>query len=108
MDLTFDYIKRLSLLTPVLLILAIFLMGGGHGWYGPAILLFPFGFIGILYSRSIELHFILLAILQYPLYGLLIDLIRNRKRLKWTLISIVTIHLMLAVSILIFRGENWK
>jgi len=91
-----------------LLLIVVFLMGGGHGMYEPAIWLFPFGFIGILYSHSIELPFILIAILQYPIYGLLLDTIESRKSFKWTMISIVTLHLLLAITILIFRGETWK
>lgn len=108
MELTFIYFKRLSLLTPVLLFLTVFLMGAGHGWYGPAILLFPFGFISILYSRTIELCFIILAIIQYPVYGLMIDLLGSDKSFKWATISIMVLHLILAILILIFRADNFK
>jgi len=91
-----------------LLLIVVFLMGGGHGMYEPAILLFPFGFIGILYSQSIELPFILIAILQYPIYGLLLDITGSRKTFKWTVVTILTLHLLLAITVLMFRGETWK
>lgn len=107
MALTFKLTLKLVLLTPVLLFIAVFLAGGGHGWYEPAIVLFPFGLISILFSRSIELPFVILAILQYPIYGLIIDSIGNRKSIKWTIISIILIHMVLAGVILTLRGENW-
>lgn len=107
MTLNLKWTIRFVLLTPVLLFIAVFLAGGGHGWYEPAIMLFPFGLISILFSRSIELPFIILAILQYPVYGLLIDSIGTRKSIKWTVISIALIHILLAGVILTLRGKNW-
>lgn len=107
MAFTFKWTIKLILLTPVLLFIVVFLAGGGHGWYEPAIVLFPFGLISILFFRSIELPFIILAILQYPIYGLLIDTIGIRKSIKWTVISIALIHIVQAGVILTLRGENW-
>jgi hypothetical protein len=107
MALTLKWTKKLSIWTPVLLFIAILMMGGGHGMFEPAIILFPFGLIGILFSRGIELPFVFLAILQYPIYGLLIDTIGNRASLKWTVLCITTIHIVLAGLILTLRGENW-
>ncbi len=75
--------------------------------FEPAIILFPFGLIGILCSRGIELPFVILAIFQYPVYGLLIDIIGNKKSLNWTIISIATFHIVLSLVILTLRGEKW-
>ncbi len=108
MDVTLKWTKRLFLLAIGLIFIAFLTLGGGHGSYIIAILLFPFGFIGILYSRWIEVPYIILGLIQYPIYGLLIDSFRYRKGYKWILLSIISIHLILAVSILILRGENFK
>ncbi|HEX8334842.1 MAG TPA: hypothetical protein VF622_19615 [Segetibacter sp.] len=42
----YKWTLRLTLLTPPLLFIAILFMGGGHGWFEPAMLLFPFGMVG--------------------------------------------------------------
>ncbi|AKQ44581.1 hypothetical protein TH63_01290 [Rufibacter radiotolerans] len=91
-----------------MVLVALFLAGGGHGWYEPAIVLFPFGLISILLFKIITTPFIILAILQYPLYGFFIDLTEDFKKQKKVIISIVLLHIVLAVLILIFRGSNWQ
>ena len=84
----------LTALTPILLFGVLFLMGGGHGYFEPAIILFPTGLISFSIFDEIILPFIILAIVQFPVYGLLIDKSNNKRR---TLFMILGIHIELAL-----------
>ena len=95
---------RFIYLTPLLLIFAVFLMGGGHGFYWPAIVLFPFGLVSICFFNRIEFPFVLLALLQYPLYGVFMDRLSNRTA---AILTIATVHLILAVIIFLTKGSAW-
>lgn len=77
----------LTILTPFLLLLVIFLMGGGHGYYEPAIVLFPTGLISFSLFDEIIIPFMVLAVIQYPVYGLLIDKSNNKRKILWCIIG---------------------
>lgn len=74
----FQWTIIFSLFTPLLILLAIFFMGGGHGTYKPTIILFPFGMIGTSFQQSITLPFTILGIVQFPIYGYLLDNIKKQ------------------------------
>lgn len=94
----------LALLTPLLLILAVYLAGRDYGLSWPAILLFPWPLIGTLLpnSESITTLMMLVALLQYPVYGFLLDFTKDALRFKRTLATITLIHFSLVVVLLIF------
>jgi hypothetical protein len=77
----------LALLTPFLSIGVVFLMGGGHGYYGPGIVLFPAGLISFSLVGRLEIPFIILAVLQFPAYGLIIDKSNNKHKALWLIIG---------------------
>ncbi|WP_018342184.1 hypothetical protein [Cytophaga aurantiaca] len=79
-------------LTPVLIIACFFLLGGGHGWIEPTIILFPFATIQFIRSSTIDLGFLLAGFFQYPLYGLLIDSFQKKNITK---ILLITLHVIL-------------
>lgn len=108
MNYTFKWFTRSVLLTPIILIVAMILMGGGHGWYEPAIVLLPLGFTTILLTDSLNVASFILAALQFPLYGLMIDIALNKKELKWAVLAIAASHTAIAVSILMFRDDTWR
>ncbi len=54
----------LALLTPFLLMGVVFLMDGGHGYYRPAIVLFPTGLISFSLVGRLEIPYVILSILQ--------------------------------------------
>src|SRR5688500_10527527 len=99
---------RFSLLMPLLLIIAVFLMGGGHGWYQPAMILFSWGMVGTLWQDTIRLTFIITGILQYTLYGLLIDKTDYRVHKKLLTLILIVTHLVLAGLIIINSSEQWN
>jgi hypothetical protein len=100
---SYKYLLGLSLVTPLLLIIAVFFLGGGHGWYEPAIILFPLGFLGAIRQNSDTL-FIILALLQFPLYGLLLDLATKYNNQRKVLRRMIVTHVMLVGIILIIKG----
>jgi len=104
----YKWTKRLIIATPILVFVAIFFMGGGHGTYKPAMFLFPWGMINTMWQDRLSEPLAILGILQFPIYGLLIDIsdFANKKSLILSLI--IVFHIILAIVILIFNVENWK
>ncbi len=88
----------LSLLSPVLLAAVVFLMGGGHGTYAPGILLFPTGLVSFSILGRLEVPFIILAIIQFPTYGLIIDKSNDKARAA---LLIFAFHFALALITLL-------
>jgi hypothetical protein len=84
----------LSLLTPLLLVIAVFLMGGGHGFYAPARVLFPSAMISFPIMNRLEWPFIILGILQFPIYGLFIDKYPDKSK---TVILLFAFHFLLVI-----------
>jgi MFS family permease len=83
------YTNILGILTIPLIILCIFLAGGGHGTYIPIVAVFPLGFIGIfLHSEKISMLFYIFAVLQLPIFGYFLDKFGVRKALPF----IIPIH----------------
>jgi hypothetical protein len=72
--------KIFSLLTPLLLVIVVFLGNAGHGSYAPMMMLFPTATIGFPIMGGIEWPFIILGIIQFPVYGLLIDRSANKPK----------------------------
>jgi hypothetical protein len=54
------------------LLVAVFAAGAGHGTYLPAKILFPFAMLASVLGRSITFPYVVLALAQFPLYGLLL------------------------------------
>jgi hypothetical protein len=46
--------------------------GGGHGSYFPAVVFFPFTMLSVLVTESISIPAMVLALAQFPCYGLAI------------------------------------
>jgi hypothetical protein len=70
----------LSILTPILLVAVVFFMGAGHGTYAPGILLFPTGLVSFSITGQLETPFIILAIIQFPIYGLIVDKSNDKQK----------------------------
>lgn len=104
----YKWTSILCLLTPLLLIVAMFAMGAGHGSYKPAMGLFPFGMLGTIWQDSITLPFIIIAILQYPIYGFIIDKTLFAKRKKQIVLGLLLSHIVLAILVIKLSGVNWR
>ena len=96
------------LLTPLLLFVAVYTMGAGHGSYIPAMGLFPFGLLGLLLQDRISWPFIVIAIIQYPLYGLIIDKANSPRQLWLLILALFVTHIGLAILLIKITGESWR
>lgn len=94
--------------TPICLLLALASGGAGHGNYLWAKVVFPYTMLSTLAFESITRPFIILAIIQFPLYGVALGLASRKHRFAHMAIALPVIHL-LAVMILFLSGsENFS
>lgn len=83
-----------AIFTPFLLIVSIIFMGGGHGTYFFAKMFYPLAMIISGMEGKITDIAMWIALLQIPVYGLLMFLVRNK---SWKIygFGILVIHLIL-------------
>lgn len=93
-----------GILTPVTLLLAAASGGAGHGHYVLAKWLFPYTMLSTIPFRTITDAFVVLAFLQYPVYGCLIAHgIRQIRGVRWVS-TLAGIHLF-AVALCFLIGN---
>ena len=76
--------------------------GGGHGTYYAAKTLFPWTMMATSVTKEITTPFIALAFVQYPLYGILLDVARAKGGFGPAALALLAFHvlaIMLAFSI---------
>ncbi len=93
--------------TPPLLFAAAVYTGAGHGSYLPAKILFPFTMLSTVLFRSIVAPFIVVAVLQFPLYGLLLGRANASGTFARWATAILIIHLLAVLSCFLLVGENF-
>jgi len=102
------WLKRLTFTNIFLIIICIVLMGGGHGYYTPTMIIFPLTMINLIWESNISpALFIIGMLLQFPVYGILIDMASRQKRLPLTLSLITIFHLSIIVFILSFQQTDF-
>jgi hypothetical protein len=87
------------LLTAILLAVAAVSGGVGHGNYTLAIILFPYAAVAVVvldHFFDSTVPMIIVATLQFPLYGTLISIGRGRVRERIVIIAILTLHAVAA------------
>jgi hypothetical protein len=72
-------------------------MGRGHGYYSPAKVLFPWGMAAAIWQDHLSMIAVSIAVLQYPLYGIIID--RSAKK-KIAVAGLLKLHIILATIVL--------
>lgn len=78
------------LLTPILIIIALFIAGAGHGNPSLAGLIFPQTFLAAQFLPDYSFGIIyVMAIATYPIYGLIIDKFKSKK----ALFCLISIHI---------------
>ena len=95
------------LITPITLVLGIGSAAAGHGDYLWAKIFFPYTMLSALLFQSITAPFMMLAIIQFPLYGFLLAAASERKRLTLLSIGIALIHGVSAAVCLLIGIENF-
>ncbi|AUC79949.1 hypothetical protein CW736_11500 [Nonlabens sp. MB-3u-79] len=77
-------------------------MGGGHGFFWPAKVVYPYSMIIAITNNQIGILAIIVAVLQVPIYGFI-----AHKKTKWTYL-IFGIHLISAVICLNLPTETFS
>jgi hypothetical protein len=80
------------ILTPIALLLGVGSAGAGHGDYRLAMLLFPYTMLSTAVFDSITFPFIVLAIIQFPLYGIALGYANQRGRFGLFAILVGVVH----------------
>jgi hypothetical protein len=93
--------------TPACLLLALASGGAGHGDYLWAKLLFPLTMLSTSVFGSITVPFIVLAVAQYPAYGVVLGLANAKSRLATTLRTVILAHTLLAGLCLVALDANF-
>ena len=88
-------------------IVALMASGGGHGTYWAAKCLFPYTMLSTAWTTMISIPFILLAVLQFPLYGVLLAVANVKRKLAWGFWGVVGIHLIGVALAVRFSGSGF-
>ena len=94
--------------TPPFLLLAIGSAGAGHGDYFWAKVLFPFTLLSARIFDSITAPFIAVAIVQFPLYGLMLGSANVQGRLRQYSALLLLIHSLTVLACFFFLRENFS
>lgn len=77
-------------------------MGGGHGIFWPAKVVYPYAMIISVLNNQIGLLAIIIAVVQIPIYGIIMT-----KKPKWSII-ILGIHIVSAIICLNLPTETFS
>jgi hypothetical protein len=94
--------------TPGFLFIGLASAGAGHGNYFLAKVFFPFTMVSTVPFGSITSRFVVLGVLQYPLYGLLVGMANLMRKAAVVGIALAIIHTLAVVACLILIGENFS
>lgn len=83
-------------------------MGGGHGWYTPAMVLFPWATLNTAWQDHLSEPLMIAGIFQFVIYGVLIDKAKGAKSQNLVLGGILLSHIILAILILMLRDPEWR
>ena len=95
-------------LTPVMLFLGLFSSGSGHGDYFLAKILFPYTLLSTAAFHSITQSFLVLAIIQYPVYGLVSGIANLYRKLRICGLALALVHTMTVVASFAFADRYFS
>jgi hypothetical protein len=96
------------IVTPIALLLGIGSAGSGHGDYFWTKVLFPYTMLSAFVFGSITLPFILLAVAQFPLYGIGLGYTRGGGRFARLAIILLVVHVAAAAVVCLLADENFS
>ena len=94
--------------TPICIFLALFSAGIGHGDYLWAKILFPSTMLLTLIFESITTPGIILAIVQFPLYGVVLGLANRRHKFAHMAIALIVLHLLAVIIFFMLESPNFS
>ena len=89
-------------------VVAVFLAGGGHGTYFPAKVFFPYTMVSTGILVKITPPFIVLACVQFPLYGVILSIANTRGDLRPVAGRLVIIHIIAVILAFAFSGSGFR
>jgi hypothetical protein len=96
------------IVTLVALLLGIASGGAGHGNYFAAKLLFPYTMLTAAAFDYISLPFILLAVAQFPAYGIVLGGANEKGRVGRMAVILLTAHAAAVAAVLLIASENFS
>ncbi len=94
--------------TPVALLLGVGSAGAGHGNYRLAMILFPYTLLSTSFFDSITPPFIILAIIQFPLYGLALGYANEKGRLVSMSMVLCVVHGIVLAAMFLVANDNFS
>ncbi|HEX8735546.1 MAG TPA: hypothetical protein VF721_09500 [Pyrinomonadaceae bacterium] len=82
--------------------------GAGHSDYFFAKVLFPFTMLSVLVFNSITIPFFLLAVAQFPLYGIILGFANLKNKLRVSTIGLLLVHLLALAVCFLLTGERFS
>lgn len=96
------------IVTPIALLLGVGSAGAGHGDYRLAMILFPYTLLSTSVFDSITPPFIILAIIQFPIYGVALGYANEKRRLLSMSIVLCVVHGIALAAMLLVANENFS
>jgi hypothetical protein len=96
------------IVTPIALLLGVASAGAGHGDYHLAMFLFPYTLLSTALFDSITPPFIILAIIQFPIYGVVLGYANERGRLLSMWIVLGVVHGIVLAAMFVIGNENFS
>ncbi len=94
--------------TPICLFLALLSGGVGHGDYLWAKILFPYSMLSTLPFESLTTASIILAIIQFPLYGVALGLANRRQKIGHVAIALIIIHIFAVIIFFLIGSRDFS
>jgi len=94
--------------TPICLFLGIASGGAGHGSYFLPKVLFPYTMLSVIFFSSIAAPFILLAVIQIPLYGVVFGAAKAKDNFLPLAGVILIAHVLTVAACFLFIGESFS
>jgi hypothetical protein len=95
-------------LTPFMLLIGLMSAGAGEGDYLLAKVLFPYSMLSTAAFHAITRSFFLLAVVQYPLYGLLAGVANLRGKLLICGLALVIVHVATVIASFAFADRYFS
>jgi len=94
--------------TPAAFIGALISAGAGHGNYVLATILFPFTMLSTVVFGSITWPFVLLAIVQFLLYGVFLGIANKTNRIIAASVVIMAVHAAAVVLFFLLTNDDFR
>jgi hypothetical protein len=88
--------------------ICIFAGAAGHGTYLPAKILFPFTMISTGSGDTITITYLLVAIMQFPFYGLVVAIGQRFRRLLEVSVFLISFHVVAVIGALFLSSKYFS